>query len=168
MELGFMLSETFIINAKRDGDEMKIAMKEFTFKESIDIPQKHWRKFATLCANISRAAEDAREGKAVNFRESFGESCYAIVSSDSRSSDNVVLCNEATGERIELAPRYWNKILCHLPDLTSAVPDLFEIQKQEEDVELIRDQLKSERKRRLEVEQELTLTKRLVSNIEFV
>jgi len=163
-----MLSETFIIDAKRDGDEMKIVMKEFTFKESIDIPQNRWRKFAALCSDISRAAEDAREGKTVNFRESFGESSYAIVTSDSRCSGNIVLCNEATGERIEIAPRYWNKILCHLPDLTSGVPDLFETQKQEEKVESIRDQLNSERKRRLEIEQELTLTKRLVSNVEFV
>ena len=123
-----MLSETFIINAKRDGDEMKIVMKEFTFQESIEIPQKHWRKFAALCANISRAAKDVFEGKTVNFRESFGESSYAIVSSDSHSAGNVVLCNEATGERIGLGPRYWNQILHHLPELTSAVPDLFEIQ----------------------------------------
>ena len=163
-----MLSETFIINAKRDGDEMKIVMKEITFKESIDIPQKQWHKFSALCSDISRAVEDAREGKVVTFRESFGESSYAIVSSDGHCCDNVVLCNEATGERIELAPRYWNRILYHLPDLTSAVPDLFEIQKQGEDVKSIREQLKSERKRRIEIEQELTLTKRLVSNVEFV
>ena len=29
MEIGYMLSETFIINSVRDGDQMKIVLKEF-------------------------------------------------------------------------------------------------------------------------------------------
>ena len=52
MELGYMLSETFVINAVRDDDEMKLVMKEFTFHGSIELPQKCWRGFAGLLDQI--------------------------------------------------------------------------------------------------------------------
>ena len=53
-----------------------------------------------------------------------------------------------------IGQRHWNKILSYLPELTSAIPGLFE-----PELELLRNQLKTERERRQEIELELMLTK---------
>ena len=107
MELGYMLSETFVINAVRDGDEMKLVMKEFSFQESIELPQKCWRGFAGLLNQIDRAIEDVQNGELIHFRASFSNGFHASVNSDA----NVVL--ESPDGRIVIGKRYWNKIMCH-------------------------------------------------------
>ena len=152
-----MLSETFVIDAVRDGDEMKLVIKEHTFQESIELPQKCWREFAGLLSQIDRAIEDVQNGEAVHFRASFGDDFYASVNSDA----NVVL--ESLDGRIVIGKRYWNKIMCYLPELTSAIPDLFKTEIKLNEVDDLRQTLRIEQQRRQEIEQELMLTKQQVS-----
>ena len=155
-EIGYMLSETFIINAVRDGDGMKIVMKEFTFNQSIELPQTCWRGFASLLRGIGQAIESNQKGETVHYRKSFGEGYYATVTSG--TGVDLVSPNG----KIELGMRYWNKIMSYLPELTSAIPDLFEHQVVVDEHELLREQLKKEKELRRKIELELSLTKQQV------
>jgi len=136
-----MLSETFIINSVRDGDRMKIVLKEFN--QSFVIPQSCWREFVSLLPEINLAIEDAKF-----FQKSFGDGFYVGVNCNC----NVLL--ESSTEKIVIGQRHWNKILSYLPELTSAIPSLFE-----PELDLLRNQLKTEQERRQEIELELMLTK---------
>ena len=152
-----MLFETFIINAVRDGDEMKLVLKEFKFNQSIELPQKCWRGFASLLPGIDQAIVSNQNGETVHYRESFGEGYYATVTPEAR----VVL--ESTNGKIEMGIHYWNKIVSHLPELTSAIPDLLKTEVKLDEVDELREKLKIEQLRREEIEQELMLTKQQVS-----
>jgi len=156
VEIGFMLSETFMIDAVCDGDEMKLVMKEFTSNESIELPQKCWRGFASLLCGIDQAIKSVQNGDTVHYSKPFGEGYYATVNSYA----SVVL--ESPDGKIGLGIRYWNKIMSHLPELTSAIPDLFEIEHQVDELELLREQLKAEKEKRQKLEQELAMTKQQV------
>jgi len=81
MEIGFLLSETFIVNAERDGDEMKLVMKEFTRKESIEIKQRYWREFAASLRGIDQAIEKVKNGETVHFCKPFVNNFYVTVTS---------------------------------------------------------------------------------------
>ena len=151
-----MLSETFTINAVRDGNEMKIVMKEYTFQESIELPQRCWREFVGLLGQISHAIQDVQNGETNHFRASFGDGFYASVNSNA----DVVL--EAPDGRIVLGIRNWRQIMYHLPELMSAIPDLFKIEPQVNEVDELREKLRTEQMRREEIEQELLLTKQQV------
>ena len=155
-EIGYMLSETFTINAVRDGNEMKLVMKEYTFNQAIELPQSCWREFASLICGIHQAIESVQNGNTVYYRKSFGEGYYANVSSET----GVDL--ESPDGKIGLGISYWNKIMSYLPELTSAIPDLLPIEHHLDEVELLREQLKTEKDRRRELEQELSLTKQQV------
>jgi hypothetical protein len=163
MEIGFMLSETFIVNSIRFDDEMRLVLKEFTSRESIEIPQKHWSELVALCPDICLAVNQIRGGECVNFHKSFGDNFYAKVTSVNSAS--VILYREASEERIRIGFRYWDQLLNHLPELMSAIPHLFETQQdfsvdEPNEVQLLRNQLDSETRRREEIEHELELQRR--------
>jgi len=157
-----MLSETFIVNSVRFGEEMKLVLKELTSRESIEIPQKHWSELAALCPGICLAVDQVRGGDYVNFHKSFGDNFYVKVASVNSAS--VVLYREASEERVMIGFRYWYQLLYHLPELMSAIPHLFEAQRDfsidnHNQVQLLRNQLDSETRRREEIERTLELTK---------
>jgi hypothetical protein len=129
MEISYILSDV----------EKKLVLKDFN--DSIELPQKYWREFASLLSRISQSIEDDK-----NFRKPFGDGFYASVN----SNGSVVL--ESSDRKVVIAQRYWMKIQYYLPVIF----------KHEQEVELLCKQLKSEQQRRQELEQELLLTKQQV------